>query len=110
MSFHDCTFDLREAERGEAIRRKHELDALGKAVSRELAALNAKVDRLSEMLGVPVQGSNVATAAPEKPMTISDFARRVGLSRPAIYRRIKSGEVTLKGGRIPPSELTRLGL
>jgi len=55
VSFHDCTFDLREAERGEAIRRKHELDALGKAVTRELAALHAKIDRLSEMLGVPAE-------------------------------------------------------
>jgi len=59
VSFHDCTFDLREAERGEALRRKHELDALGKAVSRELAALHAKIDRLSEMLGVPADAPPV---------------------------------------------------
>jgi len=55
VSFHDCTFDLREAERGEHLRRKHELAALGRTVTRELAAIHAKLDRLSEMLGVPAE-------------------------------------------------------
>jgi len=105
MSFHDCTFDLREAEKGEQVRRKNELAALGKAVSRELAALNAKLDRLLEL-----RGGQVAQPKPEKPMTISEFARRVGFSRPAIYRRIEIGDITCKGGRIPPSELSRFGL
>jgi len=61
VSFHDCTFDLREAERGEAIRRERELDALGKAVTRELAVINAKLDRLNEMLGVPAEVPKAAS-------------------------------------------------
>jgi|GEM_PF-2139123 len=110
MSFHDHAYDAAyEAEKGEALRRKHELSALGKAVTRELAALNAKLDRLSEMLGVPVAEA-AKPVSPQKPMTISEFAQKVGLSRPAIYRRIKKGEIALKGGRVPSSELARLGL
>jgi len=105
MSFHDCTFDLREAARGEAVRRKRELDALGKAVSRELTALHAKIDRL---LAEQVRASS---AAPRPPLRQLEFAKRINTSPSALWKMIKEDKVnTTPDRRIPESELRKFGL
>jgi len=72
------------------------------APSDEILELRLRVARLEARLIDPY--SQVT------PMTVSAFARRVGLDRKAVIRRINNGEIVRKLGRIPPSELAKFGL
>jgi DNA-binding Lrp family transcriptional regulator len=69
----------------------------------ELDQINVKLDMILNQL---------ATFQPkeEKPMTVVAFAKRVGLSRWTIHKRIKARSILTKGGKIPPSELKKFGL
>jgi len=64
-------------------------------VSARLARLEAQVARMSP---------------PEKPLRVGEFAKRVGLSRYAIYERIRRGEIVKRCGRIPAEELGKFGM
>jgi DNA-binding Lrp family transcriptional regulator len=72
-------------------------------MSAELAQVHLKLDMILNQL---------ATFQPkeEKPMTIVAFAKRVGLSRWTIQKRIKARSILTKGSKIPPSELKKFGL
>jgi hypothetical protein len=70
-------------------------------MSQELAAINAKLDRILALITPP---------QPLKPLTVTAFAKRVGLSRWTIARKIRFGELLSKQGRIPPSELKKFGV
>lgn len=70
-------------------------------MSPELSAVHAKLDRILGIIQPP---------PPQTPMSIKEFADRVGLSRWTIQKRIKSRSIVHKGGRIPPSELKKFGL
>jgi response regulator of citrate/malate metabolism len=70
-------------------------------MSAELDALHAKLDRILALIQPPPQTT---------PFTITEFAKRVGLSRWTIQKRIKENRIITKGGRIPPSELRKFGI
>lgn len=45
-----------------------------------------------------------------RPMTVKEFASRVGVDRKTIYTRIRAGQIVRKLGRVPHSELAKYGI
>jgi len=71
-------------------------------LSPEQAAIlevNARLARIEQCLS--------ALLPAQQPLSVSEFAQRVGRARSTVHRWIASGELQQKGGLIPASELGR---
>lgn len=66
-----------------------------------LAEHSAKLDAILSALAAKTE---------ERPMTVKEFASRVGVNRKTIYHRLKEGALIKKMGRIPHSELAKFGI
>ena len=67
------------------------------------------MDAISEIKGtLHLILRKLAELKPErKPLTRAEFARKTGYSYSTIIRRIEAGEIKLRDGRIPASELDK---
>jgi hypothetical protein len=77
-----------------------------RSVTDEVRQLSARVDMLFSI----VQSLAQSIRATQEPMTIPDFAERVGLSVSRVRRMVREGDIKTKGRKIPPTELLRFGI